>query len=116
LPGDGAEVATTILLEECDCGAYLARSAVAALKAVMFKEGSLDWMERFAVGKTFDCRNLSALGRGSESEAGVYAAAIEDDGTGTALAVVASLLAAREMEVLAQSVEQCSASVEGEGM
>ena len=47
-----------------------------------------------------------ALGGDCEGEAGVGAAAVEEDGAGAALAVIAPFLAAGEVEVLAQEVEE----------
>ena len=53
-------------------------------------------------------------GGDGEGEAGVDAAAVEEHGAGAALAVVAALFGAGEVEVLAQGVEQGGAGVERE--
>ena len=47
-----------------------------------------------------------------ERQAGIDAPAIDDHGAGAALAVVAALLGAGEMQMLAQRIEQGGASVE----
>ena len=105
-----------VLFEESDGGADLAGGAVAALEAVVFEEGGLDGVEGVALGEAFDGGDLGAVGGDGEGEAGVDAAAVEEDGAGSALAVVAALFAAGEFEVFAQGVEERGAGVEGEGV
>jgi hypothetical protein len=51
-----------------------------------------------------------------EGEAGVHAAAVDMDGAGSALAMVAALLCAGEIEVLAEAVEEGGAGVDLEAM
>ena len=68
------------------------------------------------MGEAFDGGDLGAVGDGGEGEAAVDAAAIDEDGAGSALAVVAAFFAAGELEVFAQGVEQRGAGVEGEGL
>ena len=114
LEGDGAEGVVLVLFEEGDGGADLAGGAVAALEAVVFEEGGLDGVEGVAVGEAFDGGDLGSVGGDGEGEAGVDAAAVDEDGAGSALAVVAAFLAAGEFEVFAQGVEEGGAGVEGE--
>ena len=105
-----------MLFEEGDGGADLAGSAVAALEAIVFEEGGLDGVEFVAVGEAFNGCNLGTLDDGSEGEARVDAAAVDEDGAGAALSVVATLLGAGEREVLTQGIEQGGAGVDGEGV
>ena len=60
--------------------------------------------------------DLGAVVRDREREAGVDAAAVEQDRAGAALAVVAALLRAGQPEVLAQQVQQRGARVDGEAV
>jgi hypothetical protein len=49
-----------------------------------------------------------------QGEAGIDPPAVDEDSAGAALAMVAPLLGAEESQMLAQSVEQGGAAVEGE--
>ena len=102
-----------VLFEEGGGGADLAGGAVAALEGVVLEEGGLDGAEVVAVGEAFDGGDLGSVGYGGEGEATVDAAAVDEDGAGSALAVVAAFFAAGEIEVFAQGVEQRGAGVEG---
>ncbi len=101
-----------VLFDERGRGADLAGGAVAALEGVVLEEGGLDGAEGFAVGEAFDGGDFGAAGGDGEGEAGVDAAAVDENGAGSALAVVAAFLAASEVEVLAQGVEERGAGVE----
>ena len=105
-----------MLFEEGGGGADLAGGAVAALEGVVLEEGGLDGAEGFAVGEAFDGGDVGAGGGYGEGEAGVDAAAVNDDGAGSALSVVAAFFAAGEVEVLAECVEERGAGVKGEGV
>ena len=59
-----------------------------------------------------DGGDLGAVMHHGQSQAGVDALAVEQDGAGAALAVVAALLGARQLQVFAQGVEQGGARVE----
>ena len=65
-----------------------------------------------AVGQAFDGRDLGAGVHDGEGEAGVNAPAVDQDGAGAALAVVAALLGAGQAQVLAQGVEQRDARLQ----
>lgn len=56
--------------------------------------------------ETFDGRDLLSFMHDRECQAGIDAAAIDDDGAGAALAVIAAFLRPSEMEVLAQRIEK----------
>ena len=96
-------------------GADLAGGAVAALEAVVREEGGLRGAEVAGRAEAFDGGDLGALRGDGEGEAGVDAAAVDEDGAGAALAVVAAFLAAGEVEVFAEEIEQRGAGVDGEG-
>jgi hypothetical protein len=70
----------------------------------MLEERSLDGAECVAACEAFDGRHLRAVYRSGQREAGVDAAPIDQNGAGAALAVVATLFGARQVEVLAQGV------------
>ena len=62
--------------------------------------------------EAFDGRDLVALVHRGEAEARVDAAAVDVDGAGAALAVVAAFLRAGEVQMLAQAVEQRGARID----
>ncbi len=101
-----------MLFEKGDSGADLAGGAVAALEAIVFEEGGLDGVQLVAVRESLDGGDLGALRDGGKGEAGVDAAAVDEDGAGATLSVIAAFLAAGETEILAQSVEQGGAGVD----
>ncbi len=85
-----------VLMKQADGGADLPGSAVAALEAVVLEEGGLDRVKRVSLCEAFDGGYLGCVGGDGEGEAGVDAAAIDENGAGSALSVIAALLAARE--------------------
>jgi len=97
-------------------GADLAGGAVAALESVVIEEGFLDGAEAGLVAKAFDGSNFRALSGDGEGETRVDTAAVEEDGTGAALAVIASFFAAGEIEVFAEEIEEGGAGIDGEGV
>ena len=78
----------------------------------MLDESGLDGVEFVAVGETFDGGDLVAVVAEGEGEAGVDAAAVDQDRARAALAVVATLLCAGELEAFAQGVEQGGAGID----
>jgi hypothetical protein len=72
--------------------------------------------EGFAVGEAFDGGDFCSGGGYGEGEAGIDAAAVDEDGAGSALSVVAAFFAAGEVEVLAECVEERGAGIEGDGV
>ena len=80
----------------------------------MLDEGGLHGVEMVGLADAFDGGDLVVGVHDGEGEAGVDAAAVDVDGAGSALAVVAALLGAGEVEVFAQAVEQGGAGVEAE--
>ena len=90
----------------------LARRAIAALEAIVFDEGGLHRMQLVRRSEAFDGRDAIAFVHDGERETGIDAPAVGDHRAGAALAVVAALLGAGEMQVIAQRVEQRGARVE----
>ena len=64
----------------------------------------------------FDCYNLIAVMRSSEGQTTIVTAAVDVNGAGAALAVIASHLGAGEMQHFAQAIEQGQARIDGELM
>src|SRR5207249_903886 len=89
-----------------------ARRAVPALEPVTFDEGLLQRMEALRSGHSFDGGDGLALGGDGEDQAGIRPAAVEQHGARPALPVVATLLRPGQVEMLAQSIEQCGPVVE----
>jgi hypothetical protein len=100
------------LLEDGDRRADLAGRAEAALEAVMLDERGLHGVQAAGRAEALDGRDPIVLVHHGEAEACVDAAAIHDDGAGTALAVIAAFLRSGEMQVLAQRVEQRGPGIE----
>ncbi len=94
-------VGTRMTLANAGNGRHnLARRAIAALEGVVLEEGCLDRMQAAVCGReTFDGRDLSALGLRGERQAGKDALAIDMDGAGAALALIAALLGAGQRKV-----------------
>ena len=86
--------------------ADLARRAVAALEGVVVDEGLLQRMQRAVRRQAFDGGDLRAVLHHRQREAGIDAPAVDQHRAGAALAVVAALLGAGEVEMVAQRVEQ----------
>ncbi len=72
----------------------------------MLDERPLQRVQALAVGKPLDGDDLGVLVRDGEREAAIHAPAIEQDGTGTALPMVAALLGTGESETFAQRVQE----------
>jgi len=86
--------------------AELSRRTVAALECVVRDERPLEGMQGLAICKPLDGDDLGVLVRDGEREAAVYTPAIEQDGTGTALTVVAAFLGTGESETFTQRVQE----------
>jgi hypothetical protein len=112
IAGQVARHARRDLVQHDHRRADLAGRAVAALKRVVRDEGRLHRVEVVGPAEPLDRRDRVALVHGGETQAGVNAHAVHQHRAGAAMAVVAALLGAGEMQVLAQSVEQRDARVE----
>ena len=99
-----------------DGGHDLAGGAVAALVAVVLDKGGLHGVEVAGLAEAFDGGDLGLLVHGGEGEAAIDAAAVEVDSAGSALAVVAALFCAGEMEGFAEGIEESGAGIDGEGV
>src|SRR5207245_4298394 len=93
-------------------GTDLSRRAIAALKAVVLDERSLDRMQLFAVRQSFDGRDLVTLVHGREGKTRVHAPAVDQNRARAALAVIASFFRTGQMQSLTQGVEQCRAWID----
>ena len=85
----------------------LAGRAVAALQGVVIDECLLHGMQFTIRGRqAFDRCDLASVRLRRQCQAGNDATAIDMDGAGTALSVIAPFLGASEMQMFAQRVEQ----------
>jgi hypothetical protein len=100
------------LFDECHGGHDLAGGAVAALVAVVLDEGGLHGVQIVGLAEAFDGGDFFACGHDGEGQAGVHTAAVDMDGACSALAVVAALLGAGEVEALTHQIEQRDARLQ----
>ena len=104
-------VAGLAFLDQADRAHDLARRAEAALEAVMGDEGRLHRMQPVAVRDALDRQDLGAVVADRERQAGIDPPPVDEHRAGAALAAVAALLGAGQIEPLAQQVEQRDARV-----
>jgi hypothetical protein len=90
----------------------LPRGTVAALEAVVLDERRLHRMQLVGRAHAFDGGDLGAVVHDREAQAGIDAAAVDQHRAGAALALVAALLGAGQVQVFAQRVEERGAGVE----
>ena len=104
-------VAGLPLLDQADRAHDLAGRAEAALQAVMGDEGGLHRMQLIAARDALDGEDVGAVVADRQRQARIDAPAVDQHRAGAALAAVASLLGAGQVEALAQQVEQRDARV-----
>ena len=109
---DMARDAGLDLVEHRHGRADLPGRAVAALIAVMLDEGGLHRVQVVGRAQPLDGGDAVALVHHRERQAGIDPPPVDDHRAGAALAVIAALLGAGEMQVLAQRVEQRGPRVE----
>jgi len=73
---------------------------------VLFREGPLDRVKLAVLGETLDREDLRAIGLDGEDRAGLCRTAVDENGTGAALARVATDMRAGEVESLAQELDK----------
>jgi hypothetical protein len=78
----------------------------------MIDERLLHRVELPTPGKALDRGDARALQHDGQGQARIDAAAVDQHRTGAALAVIAALFGARQVEVLAQRIEQRRPSVD----
>ena len=115
LPASQKRISCSLGLGFCSSSALddddEAGRADAALQGRLFEEGLLQRVQLVVAGDAFDGRDVGALDLDGEDAAGVDQAAVQDDGAGAAVAVVAAFLGAGEADALAQDFEQAVALV-----
>src|SRR5581483_7717858 len=94
-----------------DSGADLPRGAIATLKPVLLDEGLLKRMQGLLRTQSFDGHDRAALILNRQPQTGVDALTVHQHGTGTACALIAALLRARQAQVIAQQIEQGGSDV-----
>src|ERR1700722_5449754 len=90
--GNIARHALPALGQHSDRRTDLARGAIPALKAVMFNERGLQWMQIIAFSESLDRSNGLAIMHNREGQAGVDAASFNQYRACSALAMIATLL------------------------
>jgi hypothetical protein len=89
----------------------LARRAEPALEAVVSNESRLQRMKLIATGDALDGQDVGAVMADRQSEARIDPPAVHQDRARAALASVTSLFGSRQVQALAQKVEQGDAGV-----
>src|SRR5262249_30235090 len=89
----------TAFFYQADGRTDLPRSAVPALERIVIDERLLNRMKRALFREPFDRRHRSAVLHDRQRQAGIDAAAINQDGAGAALTVIAAFFRAGETEV-----------------
>src|SRR5262249_57395682 len=92
--------------DQADRGTDLAGGAISALERGAIDEGALERMQGVTLGETLDRRDLRAILHDRQREARKHAAAVDEHRAGPALAVIAAFLGSRQVELVAQCVEQ----------
>src|SRR5262249_22703752 len=95
-----------VALEQGLGGHEEARGADPALQSRVLEESLLQRMERLALGHALDGLHLAAVHLAAEDEAGADEAAVQHDAARAAVAGGAAFLATREMQGVAQNVEE----------
>ena len=113
---DMAGPALPRLLDHAGGRANLAGRAIAALKGVVPQEGRLERMQFFGRSQTLDGEDVVALMHHRERQAGIDPPPIHQHRAGAALAVIAPLLGAGQMQMLAQQIEQRGTDVDADSM
>ena len=83
-----------------------ARRAVAALGRAQLREGLLQRVQLAAIGHPLHRLDLAALALDGQGQAGQHGLAVHQHRAGAALPQLAAVLGAREVEVLAQHLEE----------
>lgn len=101
-------------VEHCDRGAYLTRRTVSALEPVVFDKGGLHGVQAVWSSQAFDSGDFVALVHQRQGQAGVNPPTVNDDGTSTALAMIAPFFGACEMKMFAEDIKKRCSVVDSE--
>jgi hypothetical protein len=94
------------ILEQQACtGHDHSRNAVAALHRASLQKSLLEWMETAILFEPLDRSDSFAGNVGGASLARSYRLAVDQNGAGSALALAASILGSRELEIVAQNTK-----------
>jgi hypothetical protein len=104
------------LAQHTDGRADLPWSTLTALEGVVFDKRPLQRVKVLTIGKPLDCDDLGILMCDRESEAAIHAPTIEQNGTGTALPMVAAFLRTGKPQVLAKYVKERRSGIDGKLM
>lgn len=95
-----------MFVEERLGGDEESRRAITALRSAQIGERFLQRMQTSVVDEPFDGRDVRALAIDAEHEARQHGPAVEQDGTGAALAKLAAVLRPAQIQILTQDLEQ----------
>ena len=101
-----ARPAACDLLQHRRRRADLARRAAPALEPVSRDKGALQRRKIVRLTQSLDRRDHISVVHARECEAGIDPPPVHNDGAGTALAVIASLLGARQPQMVAQRIQK----------
>ena len=90
----------------------MSRRAVATLKTFVTYECRLQRMQLVTFCQTFNRCDFAVVVDHRERETRVDTSAVDDDGAGAALAVIAALLRPGKIELFTQKIEQGSTRIE----
>src|SRR5262245_30513543 len=102
-----------ILLQQCLRREEDPGRAESALQPVVVPERLLERMQALAVGEPLDRRQLGAVHLDGEQQAAPHGLAAEQDRAGSADAVLAADVGAREIEAVAQEVREARPRLDG---
>jgi hypothetical protein len=86
--------------------ANLPRGAVAALERIMLDKSGLEQMQFVPLRQTLDGCDLGSIARYRQDETRIDPDAIDQDGTRTALTLIATFFRSDKLQALAQKVQQ----------
>jgi len=93
-----------VFFEEGDEGHQETRGAKTALQRVFIGEGLLQRVQVFRSSKRFHGANFVTVSLNRENKAGADGFAIEEDGAGTANAMLAAHMSSQQTQVMAQEI------------
>src|SRR5262249_52699624 len=102
--------------DQGDAGTDLSWRAIAALKGIVIDECLLQRVEMAVLCQALDRGDARAVLHHGQHQARYDAAAVDQDSTGTTLAVITTLLGTGQVEMLAQDIEQRRSRVEAKRM
>src|SRR3569833_1769301 len=107
-----ARDAASCLLDHGERRAHLPGRAVTALESILLDERALQRMQLRLAGEPFHRRDFTPLILNGKGKARVDSYAVDQHGARSACALIATLLGARESQMLAQKIEKGGSWIE----